>query len=73
MVEAAQKAPAKDHSLSIFYHKIARKRGPQKARVAVARKLLMAVYHVLTYQEPFDGRRLFKFGSGEPDRDTGQL
>lgn len=56
MVEAACKAPAKDYALGQYYQRIARRRGPLKARVAVARKLLVAVWHVLTYEEPYCSR-----------------
>jgi len=53
MVEAACKAPAKDHTLGQYYRRIAYRRGPLKARVAVARKLLVAVWNVLTHEEPY--------------------
>jgi transposase len=56
MVEAACKAPAKDYALGRFYRRIALRRGPLKARVAVARKLLVAVWHVLTHEEPYCSR-----------------
>ena len=56
MVEAACKAPAKDYAMGRYYRRIALRRGPLKARVAVARKLLVAVWHVLTYQEPYCSR-----------------
>ena len=56
MVEAACKAPSHDVHLGRFYRRLALRRGPQKARVAVARKLLVAVWHVLTYNEPYEPR-----------------
>jgi len=53
MVEAACKAPSHDQALGQFYRRVARRRGPLKARVAVARKLLVAVWHVLTEETPY--------------------
>lgn len=53
MVEAACKAPSKDWGLAQYYRRLAKRRGPMKARVAVARKLLVAVWHVLTHEEPY--------------------
>ncbi|MBM3315684.1 IS110 family transposase [candidate division WOR-3 bacterium] len=57
MVEAACKAPAKDYALGQYCRRIALRRGPLKARVAVARKLLVAVWSVLTYEEPYCATR----------------
>ena len=54
LVEAACKAPHKDWKLAQYHRRIAKRRGPQKARVAVARKLLVAVWHVLTHEEPYE-------------------
>jgi Mg-chelatase subunit ChlI len=51
MVEAVQKALAKDPVPAIFYRKLQREKGAAKARVAVARKLLVAVYYVLKKEE----------------------
>jgi transposase len=53
IVEAAQIARRKDPALYDFYGRIARKRGPHKAIVAVGRKLLVAVWTVLTYGVPY--------------------
>lgn len=53
MVEAACKAPAKDYGLAQYYRRLAKRRGTQKARVAVARKLLIAAWHVLTDGQPY--------------------
>ncbi len=53
LVEAACKSPSKDYRLGCFYRRLAARRGPLKARVAVARKLLVAVWHVLTRYEPY--------------------
>jgi transposase len=56
MVEAACKAPSHDRYLGQFYRRVAARRGPLKARVAVARKLLAAVWHVLTDSQPYRPR-----------------
>jgi transposase len=53
LTESACKAPNKDYHLGSFYRRLATRRGPLKARVAVARKLLVAVWHVLTHGEPY--------------------
>ena len=53
MVEAACKAPSKDWGLAQYFHRVAARRGPLKARVAVARKLLVAVWHVWTDGQPY--------------------
>jgi len=36
-----------------LYHRLASRRGKKKAIVAVARSLLVVIYHVLLYQEPY--------------------
>jgi len=53
LTESACKAPNKDYVLGSFHRRVAFRRGPLKARVAVARKLLVAVWYVLTYGEPY--------------------
>lgn len=53
LVEAAHVAVRKDPALSHFYHRIKRKKGTHKATVAVARKLLTYVYHILAKKEPY--------------------
>jgi transposase len=53
LTESACLAPSKDYALGSFYRRVAFRRGPLKARVAVARKLLVAVWYVLTYGEPY--------------------
>lgn len=53
MVEVAYAATAKDASLAAFYSRLRLKKGAARARVAVARKLLVAVYHVLSRNEPY--------------------
>jgi len=66
MTEAAQKAYCKDHYLARFYATIYRKKGKAKAITAVARKLLVSVYHVLIKNEPY---RI----PGKPVERAGQL
>jgi transposase len=51
MVEAAQTAVRKDPLLRDFYQRIKRKKGSQKAIVAVARKMLVIVYQILLKKE----------------------
>ena len=46
-----------DPKMKTFYERIQKKKGKQKARVAVARKLLVSIYHVLTRNELYDGHR----------------
>ena len=53
LVESACLAPSKDYTLGSFYRRLAARRGPMKARVAVARKLLVAAWYVLTREEPY--------------------
>jgi transposase len=65
MIEAAQKAYVKDVSLSRFYHKLCGKKGRSKAMVALARKMLVIVYNVLRYNEPYNL-------SGKPVERAGQ-
>jgi transposase len=53
LTESACLAPSKDYFLGSFYRRLKARRGSLKARVAVARKLLVAVWYVLTYGEPY--------------------
>jgi len=53
MVEAACMATRKDWGLSQYYRRVSGRRGSLKARVAVARKLLTAVWHILTDGQPY--------------------
>ena len=57
LVQAAQKAARYDTKLTPFYQRIAKKKGNQKAVIAVARKMLVSIYHVLTRNELYDGHR----------------
>jgi transposase len=53
LIESACVAPSKDYALGSFHRRLKVRRGNLKARVAVARKLLVAVWHVLTYEESY--------------------
>jgi transposase len=57
LVEAALMAARYDPKMKIFYDRILKKKGSQKARVAVARKMLVSIYHVLTRNELYHGHR----------------
>lgn len=61
-----QRAP--DSHLSQFHARIAKRRGRQKATVAMARKLLRVIYWVLREEEPFhsQGHRPRHFREGKP-------
>lgn len=53
MVEAAFTAIRFDPRLKAIYERIANRRGPMKARVAVARRMLEAIWHMLDKNEPY--------------------
>jgi transposase len=55
LVEAAQHASRHDPRLRQFYLRILKRRGYQKAIVAVARKMLVSIYHVLSKNETYHG------------------
>jgi transposase len=57
MVQAAHAAVRYDPKQKSFYERISKKKGNQKAVVAVARKMLVSIYHVLTRNELYDGHR----------------
>jgi len=57
LVEAAQHASRHDPRLRGFYLRILKRRGYQRAIVAVARKMLVAIYHVLSKNEAYYGVR----------------
>ena len=56
-MQAAHRAAHNDPKLKPFFERLARKKGTQKAIVAVARKLLVSVYFVLSRNELYDGDR----------------
>ena len=53
MVEAAVTAIQHDDHMQSIYKRIAERRGPMKARVAVARHMLEAVWHILDTKKPY--------------------
>lgn len=53
MVEVAQTAIRNDENLRRWYLKLSVKRGKNKATVACARKLLVAIYHMLQRNQPY--------------------
>lgn len=54
LVQAAHGAcRAKGTSFKALYHRVAARRGRKRAIVAVARAILVVLYHVLLYQEPY--------------------
>lgn len=57
LIEAAARAAVKDGYLRYFYKKIANKKGRQKARVAVARKLCEYVWKILKKKEVYKTRK----------------
>jgi transposase len=57
LVEASTMAARYDPKMKTFYERILKKKGNQKARVAVARKMLVSIYHVLTRHELYHGHR----------------
>ena len=57
LIEAAQHASRHDPRFNHFYLRIAKRRGHQIAIVAVARKMLVTIYHVLNHQTTYRGLR----------------
>jgi len=57
LIEAAQHASRFDPKLRGSYLRVAARRGHQKAITAVARKMLVSIYHVLKRHEEYHGQR----------------
>jgi transposase len=57
LIEAAQNASRFDPKLRPFYLRVSARRGHQKAITAVARKMLVSIYHVLKRREEYHGQR----------------
>ncbi|MGI0088418.1 MAG: IS110 family transposase [Nitrosotalea sp.] len=53
LVEAAGTTKRFDERLGKFYDRISARRGPQKAKVAVAKEMLVIMWHMLTNSEPY--------------------
>ncbi|MDD3642096.1 MAG: IS110 family transposase [Candidatus Krumholzibacteria bacterium] len=66
MIEAAQHATHMDPAMGAFYEKIRIGKGNAKARVAVARKLLTAVYYILKRKESYKPNSLCTIHLGKP-------
>jgi len=66
MIEVAQIATRKDPALYAFYEKLKRSKGSGVAIVAVARKLLVAVYYVLKRGEPYKYNSLCRIHLSKP-------
>lgn len=71
MTEAAQIAAIRDPALRAFYFKLSKAKGNSKAKVAVARKLLTAVYQILKKNEPYKTNSLTRINLGKPALGTG--
>jgi len=57
LIEAARHEARNDPRFNHFYQRISKRRGHEKAIVAVARKLLIYIYQVLKKQEPYRAQR----------------
>ncbi|MEM3065399.1 MAG: transposase [Candidatus Nitrosotenuis sp.] len=53
MVEAAHTTIHSDSRIGKFYSRIAARRGPQKAKVAAAKEMLVIIWHMLQNMEPY--------------------
>lgn len=53
MVEAAHTTVQHDERINRFYSRIAARRGPQKAKVAAAKEILVISWYMLTRMEPY--------------------
>ena len=62
LIEAVDHAVRKDPKISSLYHKVLRKKGKTKARVAVARKLLISIYYMLKNRTEYEVRHRGKYG-----------
>jgi transposase len=66
MVEAAHTARRRDVYFAQVFRRIARNKCKQKAYVAVARKMIWIIWHMLTEQRPYEHRRkITQVGSAE--------
>jgi transposase len=55
LIQATHNACRNDERLRNFFERVARRRGENKATVAVAREMLVIAYHMLTRKEPYRG------------------
>lgn len=66
MVEAAHTARRREVYFAQVFHRIARNKCKQKVYVAVARKMIRIIWHMLTEQRPYEHRRkITQVGSAE--------
>jgi len=71
LIEAVRHAIKKDPVLGFKYNRISRKKGVNKARIAIANQLLISVYFMLKRNTPYQIRRLRNNYSGNPLRRAG--
>jgi len=55
LIQATHNACRNDARLRDFFQRVARRRGENKATVAVAREMLVIAYYMLTRKEPYRG------------------
>ena len=60
VVEAVWPAIRADFKLRVFYDRHARRKGANKARIIVARRLLTIIYKILKEQRSFEWYRMNK-------------
>ena len=53
MVEAANTTVKIDQRLGTFFQRIASRRGPQKAKVAASKEMLVIIWYMLTNNEAY--------------------
>jgi len=58
LVQAAQHARQHDPRFKAYYERVAKRRGQQKAIVAVAKEMLVVIWFMLTRHEPYRGQNL---------------
>jgi hypothetical protein len=56
LVRAAQQARQHDPRFKACYERVAKRRGPQKAIVALAKEMLVVIWFMPTRREPYRGR-----------------
>ena len=74
LIEAARAgARSKGSYFSAQYGNIARRRGPNKAAVAVAHSMIVAAWHILTTGEPYQDLGADWFRRRDPEREVERL
>ena len=58
LVQAAQQARQHEPRFKAYYERVAKRRGSQKAIVAVAKEMLVVIWFMLTRREPYRGQDL---------------